>query len=529
MPVVLSRISYALPDGRALFQNLDLAFGRERAGLVGRNGVGKSTLLRLITGDLAPQSGAIAVEGRAALLRQSLLVREGESIADLFCVRDARALLARAGRGEASAEDLARADWTLDARLGEALARMGLDADADTPLSVLSGGQRTRAALAALIFAEPDILLLDEPTNNLDREGRAAVIDLLAGWRAGAIVVSHDRELLERMDAIVELTSLGAQRFGGNWSAYRTRKRHELAAAAHDLADAEKRVETLARTAQLTAERKARKDGAGKRRAAKGDAPKLLLGRMKERAENSGADQSRVAEKRQAEASAAVDAARARIEVLQPFRVALPSTHLAAQKSVLRLAHVTAGHDPAAPVLCDFSFAVTGPERVAIAGANGAGKSTLLSVIAGDLQPCSGEVRVFTRLTLLDQRVRLLDPAGSIRENFLRLNAGASENACRAALAQFMFREDAALQRVGSLSGGQILRAGLACVLGHDPPPLLLLDEPTNHLDIEAIEAVEAGLRAYDGALLLVSHDEAFLDALGVTRRLTLGHSLAGN
>jgi ATPase subunit of ABC transporter with duplicated ATPase domains len=140
------------------------------------------------------------------------------------------------------------------------------------------------------------------------------------------------------------------------------------------------------------------------------------------------------------------------------------------------------------------------------------------------LQPWQGSVRLFTDVAMLDQRVSLLDPALSIRDNFRRINPGADENACRAALARFMFRADAALQTVGSLSGGQLLRAGLAAVLGAaTPPPLLILDEPTNHLDIDSIEAVEAGLRAYDGALFVVSHDEPFLEAIGITRRLVLG------
>ena len=128
-----------------------------------------------------------------------------------------------------------------------------------------------------------------------------------------------------------------------------------------------------------------------------------------------------------------------------------------------------------------------------------------------------------TRHALLDQQVALLDPARTIRENYLRLNPGDTENACRAALARFMFRADAALQPVGTLSGGEMLRAGLAATIGSSrPPELLILDEPTNHLDIHAIAAVEAGLRAYDGALLVVSHDRAFLEAIGVTREIAL-------
>jgi ATPase subunit of ABC transporter with duplicated ATPase domains len=522
--IALSNLAWSTPDGRPLFSGLDLVFGEERTGLVGRNGVGKTTLLKLVSGDLAPQAGSMAVQGRLAVLRQAVQVGPEETVADLFGVREALAVLDRAERGEADADDLARADWTLQARIGSALARLGLDADPATPLAALSGGQRTRAALAALILAEPDFLILDEPTNNLDREGRAAVIGLLADWRGGAVVVSHDRELLETLDAIVELTSLGATRYGGGWSLYRERKAAELAAARHDLADAERRLSELDRTTQAVAERKARKDGAGKRRAARGDQPRILLGAMKERSEGTGGENARLAERRREQALGAAAAARERIEVLQPLAVTLPPTGLPAQREVLRLERVTAGYAPGRPVLRDLSLSVTGPERVAVVGPNGAGKTTLLALVAGSLQPWSGTVRLPVRHALLDQQVALLDPALSIRDNFRRLNPEAGENACRAALARFMFRADAALQAVGALSGGQLLRAGLACVLGGPAPPqLLILDEPTNHLDIDSIESVEAGLRAYDGALLVVSHDEAFLEAIGITRRVVLG------
>jgi ATPase subunit of ABC transporter with duplicated ATPase domains len=326
------------------------------------------------------------------------------------------------------------------------------------------------------------------------------------------------------MDEIVELSSQGAARYGGGWSAYRERKALELAAVRHDLADAERRVAELAESAQAAAERKARKDGAGRRKAARGDQPRILLGMMKARAEGTGGEQTRLAERRREQAQAAAASARARIEVLQPLSVALPPTGLASQKEVLRIEGATAGYVPGRPILNELSLAITGPERIAVTGPNGSGKSTLLALITGALQPWSGRVRTLTAVALLDQRVSLLDPALSIRDNFHRLNPSAGENACRAALARFMFRADAALQTVGSLSGGQLLRAGLACVLGGpEPPPLLLLDEPTNHLDLDAIEAVEAGLRAYDGALVVVSHDEAFLDAVGITRRVDLG------
>lgn len=521
--ITLSDLSWATPDGRALFTDLNLTLAPERTGLVGRNAVGKTTLLRLIAGRLEPVAGRVTTEASLGWLRQAVRTDPGATIADLFGVRAALALLARALAGEASVEELAEADWTLEERMDSALARMGLEAGPDTPLAELSGGQRTRAGLAALIFEAPEFLLLDEPTNNLDRDGRAAVLELLRGWRGGAVVVSHDRELLEEMDAIVELTSLGATRYGGGWSLYRERKALELAAAEHDLAEAERRLDEAGRAAQARAERKARTDKAGKKIRASGGQSKMLLDKMKERSEGTGGAQARLAEARIGAAKEAVETARSRVEVLQPLAMELPSTGLPAGRDVLTVEDLVAGHGGVA-VIQGLSFRITGPERVAVTGPNGSGKTTLLAVLTGRLAPMAGTARVHVDFAMLDQSVGALEPELSVLENFRRLNPGADVNAARAVLARFLFRGDAALAQAGSLSGGQMLRAGLACAIGGGAPPgLLILDEPTNHLDIEAVEALESALRGYDGALLVVSHDAAFLEAIGVERRIVLG------
>jgi ATPase subunit of ABC transporter with duplicated ATPase domains len=521
--ITLADVTWLTPEGRALFTDLNLSFGAERAGLVGRNGVGKTTLLKLIAGEIVPFSGKVSVGGTLGMLRQTVQVNAEETILDLFGMTDAFQLLRRAESGEASVEELAETDWTVEGRILSALGKLGLDAEPETRLSHLSGGQRTRAALAALVFSDPDFLLLDEPTNNLDRGGRDAVIAFLSKWRAGSVVVSHDRELLETMDAIVEITSLGATRYGGNWRHYRERKALELAAARHDLADAEKRMSEIARSTQATAERKARKDGAGARMKYTGGIPRIGLGLRKQRSEETSGANARIAETRRTQAAEAAASARERIEILQPLTVEVPPTGLASGKTVIALDGVTAGYEAGKPILRDLSLEITGPERVAVTGPNGSGKTTLLHLVTGKLAPWSGKVRVHTDFALLDQRAELLDLALSIRENFARLHPLADENACRASLARFMFRADAALQTVATLSGGQLLRAALACVLGGEKPPqLLILDEPTNHLDIDSIEAIEAGLRAYDGALLVVSHDKSFLDAIGITRETHL-------
>lgn len=521
--ITLSALSWSKPDGEHALTDLDLAFGPERTGLVGRNGVGKTILLNILAGTLRPSSGTVAIQGRVALARQMLRPGAGETIADVFGATQALAVLRRAEKGEATLEELENADWTVEERIMSALVRLGLDARADTLLTELSGGQRTRAVLAAAIFSEPEFLLLDEPTNNLDRDGRRAVIDLLSDWRSGAIVVSHDREMLEEMDAIIELTSLGTKRYGGGWSAYQTARAVELEAAQQSLAHAQKTADEIDRKARALAERQDRRDASGTRKAAKGDMPRILLGRRKSSAEESRGRGVELAERQRAGALEAITAAKARIEALQPFSIRLPRTELPAGRQILAFDGVTAGYDPARPVIRDLSFSLVGPLRLSIIGPNGSGKTSLLKVVTGELPPFEGTVSVNVPFSLLDQSVSILERGETILDNFKRLNPGAGDNACRAALASFRFRADAALQRVETLSGGQVLRAGLACALGgSDPPSLLILDEPTNHLDIDSIEAVEAGLLAYDGALVVVSHDETFLANIGIDTRLEL-------
>ncbi|WP_331300770.1 ATP-binding cassette domain-containing protein [Methylobacterium oryzae] len=286
MPAQLSllNVAWTAPDGRPVLSGITASFARERTGIVGRNGAGKSTLLSLLAGHLAPTRGSVHRAGTVALLRQFAGPTADETVGDLFGATAGLALLRRAETGAAEVDELAGADWTLAERLTEALARMGVPVSADTPLRRLSGGQRARAALAAAIFARPDFLLLDEPTNDLDRDGRRAVHELLQGWRAGAVVVSHDRTLLDAMDAIVDLAPAEATRYPGNFDTFRDAKAARLAAAEHDLAVAERRAADLARQAQERLERQQRRDAAGHRRAARGDLPRILAGARRDNA-----------------------------------------------------------------------------------------------------------------------------------------------------------------------------------------------------------------------------------------------------
>ena len=523
--VTLESVTYRAPDGRSLFENLTLAFGGERTGLVGRNGVGKTTLIRLILGELAPTFGAIAVEGRLALLRQALGPPEGDAIlADVLGVRAGLDRLARLDAGLGIDGDLEHADWTLQQRTEAALADVGLAGFAlDRAASSLSGGEATRAALAALLVAEPDLLIMDEPTNNLDLGARAAVADLLAGWKGGAVVVSHDRALLRQMDRIVELTSLGANVYGGNYDLYTERKTAEEAAAVRALEAAEQTLGRVKDDIQTARERKWRSDARGRRLKAKGGQPRIVLNAMKGRAQDTGGKLTRLAERARGEAERELADAEARIERVRRLAFDLPPSELAAGRQVLVFDGVGFAWPDGRRVLDKLSFRMVGPARVAVTGPNGAGKTTLIRLAIGEIEPDRGRIRRGVEAVLLDQRVSLLADDETLVANFRRLNPTANDNDAHAALARFLFRNVQGSKRAGELSGGERLRAGLACVLMRPhPPQLVLLDEPTNHLDLDSIAAIEAALAAYDGALLVVSHDRDFLDAIDVDRFLGL-------
>jgi ATPase subunit of ABC transporter with duplicated ATPase domains len=520
--LTLDSISLVTPDGRALFDGLTFALGSERIGVVGRNGCGKSTLLRVISGEVEPSAGSVHRSCSIGTLAQ--IADASLTVAEALDVADDLARLQRLESGTGSLDDAAEADWSLQARLDAALAETGLPAlPGDRRLASLSGGERTRVALARLLIEAPDVLLLDEPTNNLDADGRQAVAELLGRWRGGVVVASHDRALLERVDRIVELTAVGVTIFGGAWPAFAAARDAARARAEAERGRASDAVRNAERAAQEAVEKKARRDKAGRAARAKGGAPRIMLNALKQQAENSGAREGHTADRLVGDHAQALEQARARVEILTPLSIELPKTDLPGSRELVALKDVVMAPG-ARRLFGPLSFAVRGPERIAVAGANGSGKTTLLRLIAGEVEPTAGEVRRLTdRVAVLDQHVGLLDSAGSLLDNLRRLNPDLSDNEARAALARFAFRNTAALRIAATLSGGERLRAGLACVFARrEPPLLLLLDEPTNHLDLVSIEVLETALAGFDGALIAVSHDRGFLRAIGVEREIRL-------
>jgi ATPase subunit of ABC transporter with duplicated ATPase domains len=545
-PVLLAEsLCAVLPGGRILFRDVDLSLEHETVGLVGVNGVGKTTLLRILADERPPDSGRVVRSGLVAWLPQNRSRRgdapdaeapvDPESVEDALGVAHRLAGLRRIEGGSTDPADCPSTGdvWELPARIEAELHRVGLGHLArDRPFASLSGGERTRVALARLSLTGADAFLLDEPTNDLDAGGRRDLADWIRARREGLLIVTHDRTLLGAVDRIVELTPTGTRNYGGGWELFHAQREDERRGAQAQLRSAEAALRKKRQEAQDRAERQERRSGQGDRHARKTDMPAIQRGARKERSEKTTGRVSGLNEARLSAGRENLREARSRVEDIRRLAVTLKSSGLRTSRRVLSARGL--GFRRPAPrgrIFEGVDLEVRGPERVAIVGPNGSGKTTLLRILAGELSPTEGSIHrglESNEVAWLDQRAALLGRDRSVLEAFREANPELDLTRSRQALASYLFHGDAALARVDDLSGGEGIRAALACTVGaHHPPKLLFLDEPTNHLDLDAIEAVEAILRSYDGALLVVSHDPEFLKAIGVERQLRLGSETA--
>jgi ATPase subunit of ABC transporter with duplicated ATPase domains len=524
--VICSGLSFSWPDGTPVFQDLSFTVGGGRTGLVAPNGAGKSTLLRLVAGDLRPGGGTVSVDGVVGYLPQTLPFAGELTVAEVLGIAAVIKALDAIESGDASEEHFTTIgnDWDIEERTRAQLDRLGL---AGVPLTrrldTLSGGQVVSLGLAAQLLKRPDVLLLDEPTNNLDLDARRRLYSVLDDWSGCLLLVSHDRALLDRMDRIAELDQGRIHAYGGGFTAYEEAVRGAREVAEKNIRNAEQEVKREKREMQQARERAARRSGNAARNIKSAGLPKIVAGAMQRRAQESAGKANETHAARVGDARARLDEAERALRDEQKIVLDLPGTNVPAGRTVFlgtRMQVRYGGHAVFAGDGADLT--IRGPERIALTGPNGSGKSTLLRVINGEL--AAGETRrADGRVAYLSQRLDLLDLDRTVAENLAAFAPGMAAPERMNLLARFLFRGSRVHLPVGVLSGGERLRATLACVLCAEPAPqLLLLDEPTNNLDLVSVGQLESALGAYEGAFVVVSHDERFLTEIRVDRWLHL-------
>ena len=510
----LDHLSHVLPDGSTLFHDLHYAFAPHRIGLLGDNGVGKSVLVRLIAGGQQPSQGAVRRPGTLHYVPQQLDTERFPSVADLAGAAPVLAALQRIAGGSLDEADYALVGerWDAGTRLQEALSAIGLGhVSLDTPTASLSGGERQRIALQGAWLSQADWLILDEPSNHLDASERARLVAHLKAWPRGVLLVSHDRSLLAHVDEIVELSIHGLRSYGGNHDFYAQARAREHAALASELQSEKAGARRMEREAQQQAERQQRRVARGERDGRSGNQSKLLLDARKESSQDSQGKLRVRAQAAQQERQQRVQELAARCAPDSERLLLTPDSMVPNGKLLLELQDLVLPHGDATPV----NLVISGPRRLALIGDNGSGKSTLLRVIAGQLAARSGQLRCHARLGWLDQHAALQQGELSALERLQQHNRSLDQGQLRTRLALLGIAGARATMASSLLSGGERMKVALAAQLYADTPPqLLLLDEPDNHLDLASVQALERMLAQYRGALLVVSHDAAFLQRL---------------
>ncbi|GAA2406698.1 ATP-binding cassette domain-containing protein [Streptomyces glaucosporus] len=522
--ITCSGLRFAWPDGTPVLEDFHFSAGPGRTGLVGLNGAGKSTLLKLIAGELSPSKGHVHTAGEVGYLPQTVHLDTALRVDEALGVAKARAALHAIENGDASEENFTAVgdDWDVEERSRAVLDQLGLEhVGLDRTIGEVSGGEAVLLRLAALLLARPEILLLDEPTNNLDLAARHRLYAAVDSWNGVLVVVSHDRELLRRVDRIADLRDGGVRWYGGNIDDYEAALAVEQEAAERAVRTAEADVRRQKRELAEAHEKLARRARQGRKAAATAGLPKIVAGARKRAAQESAGKHRILHEERLKDSRERLDEAAEALRDDDEIRVDLPRTAVPRGRSVLTLRGLELRNGARA------ELHLHGPERVALVGRNGAGKSTLLRTVAGELEPAAGEAVVHVPARYLPQRLDVLDDGLTVAQNVARFAPEATENHVRARLARFLFRGSRADRPAGTLSGGERFRATLAALLLAEPAPqLLMLDEPTNNLDMASVRQLTGALASYEGALVVASHDIPFLRDIGITRWLLLDGEL---
>lgn len=516
-----SHISHHFDNGETLFRDITCAITKQRIGLIGRNGAGKSVLASLFSGEQIPSAGKIHRPKSIALYRQQLdtPLPDELSIADYLGLSNVLNALKQISAGDCSSHwfDLVGEQWDLPSKLAEQLKEINLPANPDFPCAKLSGGQFARLQLWQLFKSDVELLILDEPSNHLDSNAKLWLLNAMQAFCGTILLISHDRQLLRTMQEIWELSSLGLTVYGGNYDNYAQQKQTEQQAITRQINSVEKQKKHL----EIQAQRNRQKS---EQRAAQGNVLRrsksqctMVLDHKKNSASASASSRNKNEQLRQANLTQKSTQLKARKAVVQSQKFYFEDKVIRNNTAVSVIAGILP-YGQQQPI----NLSVNNKEKIHLMGKNGEGKSTLLKTLLGKFLLQSGELQVNVSLHYLDQHFSAIHHEFPILNQLMNACPHLSESDARTLLAGIGFRRDSVFRLGGMLSGGEKMKLAMLMASHQQSQPMLLLDEPDNHLDLESKAILSQALQAYRGGFIVVSHDDDFVKEAGVTRQFDL-------
>lgn len=510
---IVSNLSLELAQHK-LFDQLSFQLPLNQfCGLIGRNGQGKSLLMSL----LQEQSTELAYSGQISWqcphqhLAQLQRV-QAHTIAQALDIEDLYQCFERIQQGTASFSDYDQVEqlWHLPTEWQHLLESAGLPAALDTPTQHLSEGQKTKLALCRLFLLKDHYLLLDEPSNHLDTQGRQWLIEQMAQHPTGGLIISHDRQLLSHVQGIFALNQLGLHYYGGNYALYQQQQQRQVEALSNAVQQEKRELKQLKEQQHQSQMKAQKRKKTGEKLRASGSQAPILLDAKKEQSEQSLSHLRKQQNKQLADAKDELQQKQTQLEHLKSQSFEFTQT---SDKSgeILRCQHLQLTYAKTQPI----DLALSAGEKLHLIGANGTGKSTLLKTLQGLIPPLAGEIYCKVSAVYLDQNLSLLNENLSAIEYLCGIDSNLTEQQARTLLGNLQIRRDKALSPLTTLSGGERLKVALLG-LKQQAVELLLLDEPENHLDIESRELLAQAIRSFNGAVILVSHDESFVAECGI-------------
>ncbi|ADY51483.1 ABC transporter related protein [Pseudopedobacter saltans DSM 12145] len=528
--ITLQNLTYIHPNRDLLFDNIHFTINsRQKIALIGNNGVGKSTLLRIIAGEISPAGGSVSINKNDVYFIPQVYGQFNHlTVAEALKVEDKLYAFEEILKGNASDENLEclNDDWTIEDRCNEALRYWNLsDIAFNQNLGNLSGGQRTKVFLAALMIHRPSLILLDEPSNHLDTESREKLYKYIKSVNATLLVVSHDRTLLNLLDMVLELTPKGINTYGGNYDFYLSQKEKELEALDHQIKSKEKTIKQAKEKERESVERKNKMDVRGQQKQKDAGVARIMMNTLRNKAESSGAKLKGVHEEKINTLSTELSRLRSGVQEFDQMRFNFQDSGLFKGKILVTGRNISYKIGEQDLFREPVSFDILAGDRIALKGANGSGKTTLLKMVVNAIQPNGGNIdSKIQDYAYLDQDYSIIENQLSVLDQAEKFNInGLQDHEIKTRLNHFLFDKNDWDKKCVSLSGGERMRLSLCCLnIRSKSPDIIILDEPTNNLDLQNINLLTAVLKAYQGTLIVVSHDTVFMQEIGVIKEIQL-------